>query len=161
MRALTLALFLVGCTPWTEFPDVEGPASSDYVVPGAFDGTAVLELRAYAGPVLVKREVCTTPISLAVDATAEQLVSGTLVCNFEEVGTVSADLMGSGTPLPWLEGTLDGDEIVATWTGWFTDEVTLYADTIGTTRAQGLRIEYRGYVQAERTGPLPGGSIGG
>ncbi|MFT6146170.1 MAG: hypothetical protein ACJATT_003846 [Myxococcota bacterium] len=160
MRVALVALAFAACTPWTEFPDVEGPGDVVAASPGAYSGTATLEVRAFAGPVMVKRELCTTPVDIVVDTTAEFLLAGEFECTFEELGDVDAEFRGNSNTLPLIAGELDAEPVLAEWDGWFIDSTEFYAELIGNDTARGLRIEYRGFIQATRTGPLAGSSVG-
>jgi hypothetical protein len=59
-----------------------------------------------------------------------------------------------------IAGELDAEPVLAEWDGWFIDSTEFYAELIGNDTARGLRIEYRGFIQATRTGPLAGSSVG-
>lgn len=160
MRVLIVLLFSTGCTAWTEFPVVQGPGDLVAVNAGEYIGEATLEVRAFAGPLMVKRELCVTDVSIVVDNTADSLLIGEFECVFDELGEVDADFVGNHTGLPEIEGELDANPLIAEWDGWFVDENAFYADMMGDDTARGLRLEYRGFVQAERSGPLPGSSVG-
>ena len=161
MRSVFVVVMMSACTPWTELPDVPGPGQVAAVTPGVYAGEATLEVRAFAGPLLVKRELCSVPIDITVDTSAGPLLEGEFTCVFESTGEVSADFVGDDDGLPLISGMLEARSLEAMWDGWFIDSTSLYADMEGRDNQDGLRIEYLGFVEAERTGPVPGSSLGG
>ncbi len=160
MRYLVLSVVFSACTPWVEFPEVQGPGDVQLVTPGRYSGEATLEVRAFAGPVQVAREVCITPVIVSVDPDAESLIQGELSCTFEDFGEVNADIVGDEDgAIPLLAGELVASQLSAEWDGWFIDERYFYAELVGEQPHEGMELRFRGFMEADRFAPL-GGSVG-
>lgn len=157
MRWTWLVVALGGCAPWLALPDTPPPPPGLVEVEaGRYSGTAVIEVRAYSGPVQVGREECRAPIALVVDPADSALVRGEVACSFVELGRVEAELVGDGADLPWVDGQLVAEALTAGFSGWFVAADDLYLELDGEAPRDSLRLRYRGYLRADRYAPLSG-----
>lgn len=153
----TVAMALVGgCTPWLDLPEDQVPVALSGVEAGRYDGVAILEVRAYFGPVRVGRDTCEIPVSLEVDPGAEWLVDGPAGCDLDGIGRFDARITGDSVGMPYLEGTLSSSDVQAPWDGWFTATDALYGEIDGESYVGSLRLEHVGYMEvawADTLGP--------
>lgn len=121
---------------------------------GTYRGTLELDVRAFFGPLRLKRQTCTQPFELLVDT--EEGVAGNVVCDFEEFGELDIWLLGEIRGMPEVGGDLDTPEFKGGWDGWFYNDEQVYGETVGEAMTpQGLRVEWFGYFDTEYVGPAP------
>ncbi len=137
---LALSILLVGCS-WQQpvgAPTGLAPNAPD----GTYEGEVELELRAFAGPVRVKREVCTTTFVVEVDTLDGVRGTGTCVLDGDDIDLV---LLGEIRGMPFVGGDLESDNFEGGWEGWFYDDDRLYGETVGETMTDSVRIEWFGW----------------
>ena len=155
MRAIAVStLLLAGCAG-----DLSLPAGADHADPGYFGGDLFLELRAFVGPIPVKRESCEVRVILAVDPTAADLVDGGATCSLPTFGDFDVVILGDATALPVVTGTLVAAPVEAPWEGFFSDPDSLSGDAAGRSSVQGFTVHYEVSFDAAWAAPL-GGTVG-
>jgi hypothetical protein len=159
LRWFAIPLVVSGCTPWLETPDL-APGDVATISAGRYSGMAALEVRAFTGPAQIGREVCSTPVELRVDPSASPMITGSLSCTFSR-GNARADLEGYDAGLPLFDGELISNDLDATFTGFFVEEDRIYMEIEGVQQAEGYRLRYLGFLDADQFAPLSGGSVGG
>ena len=141
MRVALLVVGMIGCAPELDRP-WEDVVVEDMRL-GEYAGMADVAIRGTLGPVVVADERCVGPVEL--DVFADGSVSGAVVCDLPEFGTVELDLVGARLGPQALEGTFSADdELAGRWeAGWVTDEdVAGIVD--GASSWDGVRVRYRG-----------------
>ena len=145
-RTLALLTLVVAACNWQEPmapPNDLAPDAPD----GVYRGGLELEVRAFVGPLRVKRETCSQPFELTVDT--ESGVSGRVVCDLGSAGILEVMLLGDINSMPWVGGDLETPEFSGAWEGWFYDEDRAYGETIGEAETdQGIRVEWFGFFDA-------------
>jgi hypothetical protein len=143
MRVLGLVAALSACSPALDRPWEESDVAS--YADGVYAGVVAIDLRAFAGPLLIAEDTCTGPVELDVGLSRPE-VQGTLLCDVPSIGEVELELLGTVVGLPEVIGSFStvDDSFAGRWDGGFVDETTFSGVLDGTGRRDGLRVRYQG-----------------
>jgi hypothetical protein len=148
MRPFFAAVVLCGCNNVLMVPEY-----LDHVDAGHYVGPVHFEAKARVGPIRVGKDGCDADMDLWIDPEATPVIYGTATCTLEEVGDVTVELSGDVTDLPYAAGTLQADEIDATWDGWFADTNVLHAESRGKVHQDGVSVAYEAILDVDLRDP--------